>query len=294
MAPLNDQTRTGLASESEVMDWAHRVFGPLDITDDFTGESSSHRVTRALTRAGDPVIVKWFADSPCFFNTVDALNNYSAALGSGAPRLIDHSETLRAVTMTALAGAPLPGDETLDPTIHFQLGVLLRQFHESAPSNRSTDVARDWAAELSRLVDELEGVVGEVLAHESRSLALRLLDLESLVLSPVHGSLRPEHVLRDPDRGLQLVGFSRTEYDPWIVDVAEFERDLWTYSPELRSAFFTGYDREPQEEDLMVLRARQLLDALRGWKSAQSKRTSKAELSRHKRQLDGALGGTLF
>jgi hypothetical protein len=101
-------------------------------------------------------------------------------------------------------------------------------------------------------------------------------------------------VLRDPDRGIQLVGFSRTEYDPWIVDVAELERDLWTYSPELRSAFFTGYDREPQEEDLMVLRARQLLDALRGWKSAQSKRTSKAELSRHKRQLDGALGGTLF
>jgi hypothetical protein len=294
VAPLIDQPRVGLASESEVMDWAHRVLGPLDITDDLTSERSSNRVTRALTRAGDPVIVKWFADAPSFFNSVDALNNYSAALGSGAPRLIDHSDSLRAVSMTALAGSPLQGDETLDPTIHFQLGVLLRQFHESAPANRSSDVAKSWATELSRLVDGLEDTIGDVLAMESRSLALKLLDQESLVLSPIHGSIRPEHVLRDPDRGIQVVGFSSTEYDPWIVDVTELERDYWTYSPELRSAFFTGYDRQPDDSDLLVLRARQLLQALRSWKQVSSKRTAKSELSRHKRHLDSALGGTLF
>ena len=294
MAPLIDQPRVGLASESEVMDWAHRVLGPLDVTDDLTGVDSPHRVTLAMTRAGDPVIVKWFHDAPSFFKTVDALNNYSPALGSGAPRLIDHSESLRALSMTALAGSPLRSDEALDPTIHFQLGVLLRQFHESAPANRSNEVAKSWATELSRLVDELEDLIGDVLAAESRSLALRLLDHESLVLSPVHGSIRPEHVLRDPDRGIQVVGFSSTEYDPWIVDVAELERDYWTYSPELRSAFFTGYDRHPDDTDLILLRASQLLDALRAWKEASSKRTPKAELNRHKRDLDGALGGTLF
>ncbi|MEK9577766.1 MAG: phosphotransferase [Aquiluna sp.] len=294
MSRLIHSKRSGLHSEAEVLDWAHRSLGPLDVIDDVSSPHSTQRVLHCETRSNDAVIVKWFVDSPCFFNSLDTLTNYSVALGGSAPRLIDQNETLRALVMTHVPGHSANKDQSLDPTIHFTLGTLLRQFHDSAPTNRSTEIAAQLASTLSTHIDSAEALIGETLASEARQLAMQLLDLESISLMPTHGAISPEHILIDPDRGVHLIGFSRSEYNPWILDTAILERNLWTYSPELRSAFFTGYDKEPDSSDLLVLRAIQLIDACKEWLEVSARRVSKSELARSTQQIESALGGTLF
>lgn len=294
MPRLIDAPRLGLQSEAEVLDWAQKSLGPLERLDEVTSVASPHRVVTLSTRNGDTVVAKWFHDSTAFFRTLDALTDHAVALGSAAPRLIDHHEGLKALVISAVPGIPVTGGQALDPTIHFQVGVLLRQFHESAPSTQSTDVAKTWAARLSELADRAEQTLGEALVSEARSLAMQLLDLGPVTLSPIHGSNTPEHWLHDPDRGLHLIGFSQSEYDPWIVDTLLLERHYWRYSPDLRQAFFTGYERQPDGTDLLLLKAKELIDVLEQQATTARSRTSKADALRNQRDLDVAFGGTLF
>ena len=294
MSPMIDTPRVGLRSESEVLDWAHRVLGPLEGGIDLTSSGSSHQVRRLTTRSGDPIVVKWFQDAPCFFHTIDALSDYAIALGHSAPKLIDQNESLRALVMTASPGDNVSSDAMLDPTLHFTLGTLLRQFHQSAPANRSADVPKQWAAQLSRLLENLEDALDPAVALEARKLALELLDLEQIALTPTHGAIGRDHIITDPDWGVSLVGYSHTQYDPWVCDLASLERDWWTYSPELKNAFFTGYEGELSSEDDILLRAKLLIDALEQWEHATSTRSSRSERSRSRRDVDSALGGTLF
>jgi hypothetical protein len=292
--PVVDSPRVGLRSEAEVLDWAHRVMGPMNPLDDLSFPSSTHRVLTLTTRNDDPVVVKWFHDAPCFFRTVDALNLSATALGHHTPHLIAQHESLRAVVMTALPGRPPGSDEMLDPTLHFRLGRVLKQLHEAAPANPSTVVPKAWATELSGLCDRHEDTIGETLAQEMRSLALGLLDAGQVSLSPTHGSLSPEHILIDPDRGLQMVGFSRSEYDPWVVDIVALQSQWWAYSPDLESAFFTGYERALAETDRLFLRAKYLIDSFAQWEDTHSRKSAKGEQTRSRRDLDSALGETLF
>ena len=294
MSPLIHSRRPGLHSEAEVLDWAHRSLGPLEVIEDVSSLRSTQRVLHCETRSNDSVIVKWFVDSPCFFNTLDTLSNYSVALGGSAPKLIDQNETLRALVMTHVPGTTASQAQALDPTLHFTLGTLLRQFHDSAPANKSADIGSQLASTLSTHIDSVEDLIGETLAREARHFAMQLLDVESILLTPTHGNVTPEHILIDPDRGIHLIGFSRSEYNPWIVDTAKLERDLWTYSPELRNAFFTGYDKEPDESDLLILRAIQLISSCEDWLEVSARRVSKAELARSTQHIESALGGTLF
>ena len=294
MAGVVDTPRAGLQSEAEVLDWAQRVLGPLERLEETTTLASPHSVVRLVTRSGDEVVAKWFFDTTCFFHTLDALTDHTPALGGSAPKLIDHNQGLKAIVMTSVPGAPVVGDQALDPTLHYQAGVLLRQFHESAPRTQSSELAKQWATSLSALVDHSEELLGSALVQEARTLAMELLDLGPITLSPVHGSFLPEHWLFDADRGLHLIGYSRSEYDPWVVDTVALDRHYWCYSPELRGAFFAGYDREPDASDGLIMRVRELLDVLGEHEAIGRQRVSKAEATRQRRDLDAAFGGTLF
>ena len=294
MAPTLNTSSSGLRSDAEVLDWAHRSLGPLTVLEDVSSPHSTQRVLHCETRSAEPVIVKWFVDAPCFFNTLDTLNNHAIALGSNAPKLIDHNEALRSLVMTHVPGTPASSEQALDPTVHFALGSLLRQFHDSAPANRSVDIAHELAGTLSRHLDVLESVIGEALAHDARTLAMELLDLDHIMLMPTHGAVSPEHTLIDHDRGISVIGFSRSEYNPWIMDTAILERDLWVYSPELRRAFYAGYEREPEPADVLVLRAIQMISSFDEWLETSARRVSKSDRARSIQRSESALGGTLF
>lgn len=294
MAQVIHSAPVGLQSEAEVLDFAGRSVGPIDQHTDISREGSPHRVALLTTRSGERLIAKWFADSPSYFRTFDALGVYAVPLGSAAPRLIDQHDGLRAILMTALPGRAVSTDQALDPVVHYRAGQLLRQFHESAPANRSIDVLPELASALSLAIDRAEHDLGPVVTAEARDLGMRVLDVGEVSLQPRHGSCRPEHWLSDPDYGLQFISFSLSEYDPWIIDTFDLERNLWRYSSELRGAFLSGYDRHPSEADTIILRAYSARRALEWWLKVSTKSSTKKARKDAWAEVEAVLGSTLF
>lgn len=294
VSQLTQSPRKGLQSEAEVLDFAGRSVGAIDVNTDISRPGSTHRVSLLTTRAGDQLVAKWFADSSSYFHTFDALSHYTKPLGTSAPKLIDQHDGLKVILMTALLGKVPDTDQARDPVVHFHIGQLMRQFHESAPTTTSTQVAKDLATELSRLIDQTEDGLGVGGTAELRALGMDVLDLGALTLHPVHGGLRPEHWMCDGNYGTQLFSFSASEYDPWIVDTVFLERDYWAYAPELRRAFFSGYDAAPSEADLTILRARQSAQALSTWVRLTRGSSTKKSRSIAWSHVEQALGGTLF
>ena len=277
-----------------MLDFAGRSVGAIESHTDISLPGSKHRVSVLTTRTGDRLVAKWFHDSPSYFHSFDALSHHTGPLGNGAPRLIDHHDGLKAILMTLLPGAVASADEARDPVIHFRVGQLMREFHESAPATRSVERGKDLAAELSGLIDQTEGDLGDIATADLRALGMQILDIGPLRLQPLHGALRPEHWLIDENYGTQLISFSASEYDPWIVDTAYLERDYWGYSPELRAAFFAGYDQTPTEEDLITLRVHSAISALRAWVQAKGHSGSKKTRALLWSRVEQALGATLF
>ena len=284
-----------LVSAAEVLDWVQRVVGPVESTEDIGSGRDGARVLRATLRNDDTVVVKWCDDAATFHRQVEALSLYTPALGAFAPKLIDASEAFRAVIMTEMPGTIVQGTpDAWDPVVHFRVGSLLRLLHESAPRVANPHLAAQWAAELDGVCKRAEPYLDPTALSSARHQAMELLDVGTLDLVPAHRSNHPAHWLIHPQRGVHLVGFSRSEYDPWIVDAAALHRDYWGYSPELQRAFFSGYDRTPDEVDLLILRVQTLMDALETWVDVNERRSSAQAKRQAAERIDALFGQTLF
>lgn len=295
MTPPSPSPTTVVVSEAEVLDWAQRLLGPIADTTDIGRGGTSQRILEIHTRSGERAVVKMVSDGASFHRTLEALSLYSPALGAFAPRLIDAHEGLRSILMTHVPGVVAEGtDHAWDPVVHFRAGVLLRQLHESGPVTHTAHLSGEWAAALERSVRMAEPFIDGDTLREAASWGMRVLDRGTLVLSPTHRANTPAHWLVHPQRGVHLVGFSHLEYDPWVVDTVYLERDYWRYSPDLRQAFFSGYERAEDEGDLILRKVWLLTDALRSWADVNQNRSTQAAKKVIRERLDWLSGHTLF
>jgi hypothetical protein len=284
-----------VASAAEVLDWVQRVVGPIEHTDTVGLGRDGASIIRAHLRNEHTVVVKWCQELGTFHRLVETLSLHTPALGAFAPKLVDASETFRAVIMTDLPGQIVEGTpEAWDPVIHFRVGELIRLLHESGPTITNTHLAAQWAAELDGAAKRAEPYLDPSALAFARHEAMNLLDVGTLSLVPAHRSNHPAHWLYDSVRGLALVGFSKSEYDPWIVDAVRLSRDYWGYSPELEKAFFAGYDRAPDDTDRLILRVRSITDALAWWASVHETRVSQQVKKQAAKRIDQLFGQTLF
>jgi hypothetical protein len=282
-------------SAPEVLDWVQRIVGPIERTDNVGLGRDGATIIRGHLRSGDSVVVKWSEELGTFHRLVETLSLHTPALGAFAPKLVDASETFRAVIMTDLPGYVAEGTpEAWDPVVHFRVGGLIRLLHESGPTLPNTHLAAQWAAELDGAAKRAEPYLDPSALLTARHHAMELLDLGTLALVPAHRSNHPAHWLYHPTRGVALVGFSKSEYDPWIVDAVRLTRDYWGYSPELERAFFSGYDRTPSAEDRLVLRVRCLTDALTTWAHVNEGKASQHARRLAAQRIDQLFGQTLF
>jgi len=292
-SPISAPAR-GLQSTEEVLDFASRSVGAIDQSLDVSLAGSPHKVHVLTIRSGERFVAKWFQDAASYFRSLDALSHHTFPLGLQAPRLIAHDDALKALLMTFMPGAVAGEYASRDPVTHLHIGTLLRQFHESSSSNPSTQVCEQLAASLSQLTEQVEKELGASTISELRELGMQLLDMGPIPLQPVHGALRPEHWMVDDNYGIQIFSFSATEYNPWVLDTLELEKSYWRYQPELRSAFFTGYDRGPSPTDQLLLRGFLVESALRGWAEVSKHSASKRTRQRAWSALEHATGSTLF
>lgn len=284
----------GLQSTEEVLDFASRAVGAIDQSLDVSITGSPHKVHTLVTRSGERFVAKWAQDSASYFRSLYALSHHTIPLGLQAPRLIAHDDGLKALLMTFLPGAVAGEDASHDPVNHLQIGNVLRQFHESSAANPSTQVSEQLAASLSHLTEQVEKELGASTISELRELGMQLLDMGPIPLQPVHGAPRPEHWMVDDNYGVQIFSFSATEYNPWVLDTLELEKSYWRYHPELRSAFFAGYDRGPSPTDQLLLKGFLVESALRGWAEVSKHSASKRTRQQAWSALEHATGSTLF
>jgi len=287
--------RQGLASDAEVLDRVNRVLGPVEVADDLTASPLVARVLRVKTRSDEFSIVKWYSAVSDYQRELDALTSYTPALGSDAPKLIDHDDVFQMLLLSEVHGEPaIASDAAWDPVIHYRAGVLIRRLHESAPPVSSDQFARQCAARFEDAAAELDGVIDSHLLSEARLLIARAMDIEAHSLVPTHRDNHPRNWMVDPGGHVRLIDFANAEYDPWIVDVLLLEQDYWRSNPSLKVAFLSGYDRDITAEDEIMLRAHQAVVAVRLVASSKGASASKTEKARARDMFDRLLGVTLF
>jgi Ser/Thr protein kinase RdoA (MazF antagonist) len=287
--------RQGLASDAEVLDRVNRVLGPVEVADDLTASPLVARVLRVNTRSDEFSIVKWYSAVSDYQRELDALTSYTPALGSDAPKLIDHDDVFQMLLLSEVHGEPaIASDAAWDPVIHYRAGVLIRRLHESAPPVSSDQFARQCAARFEDAAAELDGVIDSHLLSEARLLIARAMDIEAHSLVPTHRDNHPRNWMVDPGGHVRLIDFANAEYDPWIVDVLLLEQDYWRSNPSLKVAFLSGYDRDITAEDEIMLRAHQAVVAVRLVAASKGASASKTEKARARDMFDRLLGVTLF
>jgi len=287
--------RVGLASEAEVLDRVHRVLGPVEVVDDQSLRPTLGKVLKVATRSGDSSFVKWYRDQADYQREWDALTHYTPALGSDAPRLIEHDEVLRMLLISELHGAPAAGTpHEWDPLVHYKVGALIRRLHESSQAVVSDQFARQCASRFEEAASALEGSVSSALLSEARLLIARAMDLRSLTLVPAHRDNHPRNWMVDPGGHVRLIDFAMSEYDPWIVDAFLLQQDYWRTDPQLKVAFLTGYDRDMSDEDHVLLKAHHAVSAAKGLAATLGTHVSRAEKLKAKDMFDSLLGQTLF
>lgn len=287
--------RLGLASDAEVLDRVSRVLGPVDVVDDLSPRPHSGRVVKVITRSGENSIAKWYAETSDYQRELDALTSYTPALGSDAPKLIDHDDVLQMLLLSEVQGEPaLTGEAAWDPVIHYRAGVLIRRLHESAPPVSSDQFARQCAARFEDAAAELDGLIESHLLSEARLLIARAMDIQGHPLVPTHRDNHPRNWMVDPGGHVRLIDFANAEYDPWIVDVLLLEQDYWRSDPSLKVAFLSGYDRTVSPEDEIMLRAHQAAASVSLVAATKGASASKAEKARARDMFDRLLGTTLF
>jgi len=288
-------SRVGLASEAEVLDRVHRVLGPVEVVDDQSRRPTVGKVLRVFNRSGDSSFVKWYRDQTDYQREWDALTHYTPALGSDAPRLIEHDEVLRMLLISELHGAPAAGTpHEWDPLVHYKVGALIRRLHESSQAVVSDQFARQCASRFEEAASALEGSVSSALLSEARLLIARAMDLRSLTLVPAHRDNHPRNWMVDPGGHVRLIDFAMSEYDPWIVDAFLLQQDYWRTDPQLKVAFLTGYDRDMSDEDHVLLKAHHAVSAAKGLAATLGTHVSRAEKLKAKDMFDSLLGQTLF
>ena len=285
----------GLASDAEVLDRVNRVLGPVQVADDQSLRPTVCKVLRVVTRSGDSSFVKWYRDQTDYQREWDALTHYTPALGSDAPRLIEHDEVLRMLLISELHGAPAAGTpHEWDPLVHYKVGALIRRLHESSQAVVSDQFARQCASRFEEAASALEGSVSSALLSEARLLIARAMDLRSLTLVPAHRDNHPRNWMVDPGGHVRLIDFAMSEYDPWIVDAFLLQQDYWRTDPQLKVAFLTGYDRDMSDEDHVLLKAHHAVSAAKGLAATLGTHVSRAEKLKAKDMFDSLLGQTLF
>jgi aminoglycoside/choline kinase family phosphotransferase len=267
----------------------------VNVADDQSLRPSVGKVLKVVTRSGDSCFVKWYRDQVDYQREWDALTEYTPALGSDAPRLIDNDESLKTLLISELPGEPAVGTtRDWDPLVHYKAGALIRRLHESSQPVVSDQFARQCAARFEEAAPALEGLVASSLLSEARLLIARAMDISAVTLVPAHRDNHPRNWMVDPGGHVRLLDFAMAEYDPWIVDVFLLEQDYWRTDPQLRVAFLSGYDREMTEEDLIMLKAHHAVSAARSLASTAGSAATKAEKLRARDMFDSLLGMTLF
>jgi Ser/Thr protein kinase RdoA (MazF antagonist) len=174
-----------------------------------------------------------------------AYRQMTASLGDRAPRLLHADPRAGVVVTTWVPGRLVEGGPVeFSPQIFQQAGELLARFQEPRQETRSYDPAA-----LNKIDDfarRAEPLVPSDLLAAARRIAARHVASPRLLYA-THGDYQPRNWIEDGGQ-LAVIDFGRSGYRPWVTDLVRLEYSYFSDHPDLRSAFLTGYGRDPADE----------------------------------------------
>lgn len=274
----------GSDENAVLMRWCEEVLGRIEVLDDATREHAGNRasVLRLRTADGDYVL-KRHRDGQHWQSEVHAYENWAAACGESAPRLIAvRDEEPRALLITALPGLPIEG-RVLAPqaerAVWRSAGGALAKLHSlargeyfglcdrsGAPAGSMYADARDhMRASFDEWIERGERV--GCLRSDERTIVLRAQER----IGAFAGE-RPSACHRDFCTANWLVtddgawsGMIDFEFAYWDVRTADFSRFAewnWIARPDLFDALVDGYGWMIDRDQLFVSRVLYALSAV--------------------------------
>jgi Ser/Thr protein kinase RdoA (MazF antagonist) len=267
----------------ELLDVVDRLVGPAQPVADHSWPSTSAQVWRIRTHDGQELIAKHNTDNVCFQREHHALAHWAPALRGGAPRLVAAHSDAQILVLTALPGVPLQQlrpDPVTERRVYQRAGRLLHLLHEAEPAAPLPDFVGTRTAYIQGLLSS----GGYLLTKEERSLTeLALRHMAQLPIMdgyPSHLDCTPRNLLADKATGaVHLIDFETSRLEIKGRDFNRMASRVFPTRPDLKEAFFTGYGRQPTNDEKAVMAICGAVDAASAliWARSNNHRTFATE-----------------
>ncbi|MFI5743849.1 aminoglycoside phosphotransferase family protein [Streptomyces anulatus] len=238
--------------------------GPAEVVADHSWPGTSTTVLRLRNADGRQMILKANTSSDSFRRELTALTDWAPALGASAPQLLDVDEDAQLLLMTAVTGQPLQSltlTARQERRAYERAGALLARFHATAPRTVLPAFGAERAAYIrAQLTDGTHPLAGADLAVLDEALHL-LTALPPQRAQPSHLDFTGRNVLWSTDAEAGVIDFETSRYEAVGRDFLRITQRTLYHRPDLRTAFYQGYGREPERAESELIRICTVTDA---------------------------------
>ncbi|AXI89612.1 aminoglycoside phosphotransferase [Streptomyces sp. ETH9427] len=231
---------------------AHHLLGAVEIAPD---PALPLRVVRVVADDGRHFVAKQHAERDRYARELHACRAWGNHLTGHAPKLVGRDDTTRTLLLTALTGdradtaAPGSPEEEL---AHHEAGHVLGKLHRATAMPQGGAVGAALAGRFQSWIDRAvhAGLIdtGEhnLLKHHAAILGNSRMDS-----AVCHLDYEPRNWLVGDTFG--ICDFEHMRHDARVRDFARLEFRRWQSAPHLRTAFFDGYGRPPNDAERRLL-----------------------------------------
>ncbi|MEE1744061.1 phosphotransferase family protein [Streptomyces sp. JV184] len=238
--------------------------GPAEVVADHSWPGTSTTVLRLRATDGRQMILKANTSADSFQREYTALSRWAPALGASAPQLLDVDEDAQILLMTAVTGQPLQSltlTARQERRAYERAGALLARFHATAPRTVLPAFGAERAAYIrAQLTDGTHPLTRADLAVLDEALH-QLQALPPQRAQPSHLDFTSRNILWSTEAEAGVIDFETSRYEAMGRDFLRITQRTLHPRPDLRTAFYHGYGREPGHDEGELMRICTVTDA---------------------------------
>ncbi|MEU1406834.1 aminoglycoside phosphotransferase [Streptomyces sp. NPDC005728] len=231
---------------------AHRFLSTVEIAPD---PVLPPRVVRLVAGDGRHFIAKQHAERDRYAGELRAYGAWGTHLTAHAPKLVGRDDATFTLLLTALRGdradtmAPGSPEEEL---AHHEAGHVLGKLHRATSMPQGGAIGAALAERFQRWIDRavhtglIDTAEESLLKHHAAILGTSRMDS-----AVCHLDYQPRNWLIGDTFG--ICDFEHMRHDARVRDFARLEFRRWQAAPHLRTAFFDGYGRPPNDTERRLL-----------------------------------------
>ncbi|WP_216586445.1 phosphotransferase [Streptomyces brasiliscabiei] len=199
-----------------------------------------------------------------YVHEVHAYRTWAPHLNGHVPELVGSHDSTHTLLVTALSGTPAdtvtPGSPE-EEMAHYEAGRILRLLHQATLIPRSGAIGPDLATRLAHWIQQANEA-GLISAAERVLLAAHQDILAGTLMDSAvcHLDYQPRNWNIGDSFGVYDLEHMRR--DARIRDFARLEFRRWQAAGQLRSAFYSGYGRRPNDTEQRLLESFGAIEAV--------------------------------